>query len=763
MAGNDTDGGVQVLRVLDNHLYELDEDNLREILLRPDVQDCPVAVVSVAGAYRTGKSFLLDFFLRYCKASPSDRQNNTWLGSEDETLEGFKWKGGSEKATNGIQLWPEPIPMILPSGKKVMVLLMDTQGTFDTSSTIKDCSTIFALSTLLSSVQIYNIVGNIKEDDLQHLQLFTRYGIMAKDDEETPFQVLQFLVRDWMSPYEHTYGIAGGNNLLKKRLEVHDNQHPDLRTLREQIRSCFETVTCFLMPHPGFCVTNPSFKGRLADLELEFKENLKALVPAIFKEYLAPRIINGAEIKGRDLFDYFKTYTSIFSGNDLPEPVTILQATSSVTLMRACRDANEVYEKYMDENCGTNSLSTSAVALKDVHLEAIQAAEQAFKAKKQMNPDEAQKEFEKLKGEWAPRFLQYLALNKAKVESALNEAKATYDSEISKQSAVELICLHPSDLESAHNKALKLAMGKFDEKRVKGLDVDPERERLLQELQSNLTKLQKINEQNNSSYVREASNMYTEFMNKAFGHGNCISKELLELKHKEGLAQAMEYFVSKRNSHRERDEDMYLNMLKKKIHELYMKLEANNKNANKAAIQTATYAYTNYITSVWIPQISCLHPADLKETHETGLQRALDAFDNFRSADGNIEDSARDKLVKDLRVRYNELADTNRAANSAAVEASFNEYRRFMESKCGPSLLSLLVVPWVIKVLALMPDYHERAKGEALKLFKSKRRRSNHRGNDEYLSDLESKISDAYDNFKDPIKALGRELGIPVD
>lgn len=52
------------------------------------------------------------------------------------------------------------------------VLLMDTQGAFDSMSTVKDCATVFALSTLLSSVQVYNIMSNLQEDDLQHLQVF---------------------------------------------------------------------------------------------------------------------------------------------------------------------------------------------------------------------------------------------------------------------------------------------------------------------------------------------------------------------------------------------------------------------------------------------------------------------------------------------------------------------------------------------------------------------------------------------------------------
>lgn len=34
------------------------------------------------------------------------------------------------------------------------------------------------------------------------------------------FQSLMFLIRDWSYPYEHNYGLEGGNNFLDKRLQV---------------------------------------------------------------------------------------------------------------------------------------------------------------------------------------------------------------------------------------------------------------------------------------------------------------------------------------------------------------------------------------------------------------------------------------------------------------------------------------------------------------------------------------------------------------
>ena len=84
------------------------------------------------------------------------------------------------------------------------------QGTFDYRTTVRENMTVFALSTMTSSVLVYNVQHGIREDHLQvsanlssnfsspflqHLQLFTEYGRMALQKTKTkPFQKLQFLV-----------------------------------------------------------------------------------------------------------------------------------------------------------------------------------------------------------------------------------------------------------------------------------------------------------------------------------------------------------------------------------------------------------------------------------------------------------------------------------------------------------------------------------------------------------------------------------------
>ncbi|KAJ7428417.1 hypothetical protein BTVI_00671 [Pitangus sulphuratus] len=109
--------------------------------------------------------------MRRLKLNPGFEDAVDWLGDYNEPLTGFSWRGGSERETTGIQIWSEVFLVDKPDGTKVAVLLMDTQGTFDSQSTLRDSATVFALSTMISSIQVYNLSQNVQEDDLQHLQV----------------------------------------------------------------------------------------------------------------------------------------------------------------------------------------------------------------------------------------------------------------------------------------------------------------------------------------------------------------------------------------------------------------------------------------------------------------------------------------------------------------------------------------------------------------------------------------------------------------
>ncbi|XP_076990136.1 atlastin-2 isoform X1 [Tamandua tetradactyla] len=376
-----------VLAHEDDHNFELDEEALEQILLQEHIRDLNIVVVSVAGAFRKGKSFLLDFMLRYMY----NKDSQSWIGGNNEPLTGFTWRGGCERETTGIQVWNEVFVIDRPNGTKVAVLLMDTQGAFDSQSTIKDCATVFALSTMTSSVQVYNLSQNIQEDDLQHLQLFTEYGRLAMEEiYQKPFQTLMFLIRDWSYPYEHSYGLEGGKQFLEKRLQVKQNQHEELQNVRKHIHNCFSNLGCFLLPHPGLKVaTNPSFDGRLKDIDEDFKRELRNLVPLLLApENLVEKEISGSKVTCRDLVEYFKAYIKIYQGEELPHPKSMLQATAEANNLAAVAGARDIYCKSMEQVCGGDKPYIAPSDLERKHLNLKEVAIKQFRSVKKMGGDE---------------------------------------------------------------------------------------------------------------------------------------------------------------------------------------------------------------------------------------------------------------------------------------------------------------------------------------------------------------------------------------
>lgn len=177
-----------------------------------------------------------------------------WLGEQgnNDQLLGFKWQAGRQAITTGILMWSDIFTYDFKNGEKVAIILLDTQGMFDGRSSLEDCTTIFSLSMMLSSVQCYNLMHDIQESDLQNLQLFTEYGRLAMEEtNEKPFQYLLFLVRDWQYDYEFDYGMYG-HELFDDILARNEEQTSEMRELRNRINSSFEEIGAFLMPHPGF-------------------------------------------------------------------------------------------------------------------------------------------------------------------------------------------------------------------------------------------------------------------------------------------------------------------------------------------------------------------------------------------------------------------------------------------------------------------------------------------------------------------------------
>lgn len=223
-------------------------------------------------------------------------------------------------------MWSEIFTHDFVNGDKVAIILLDTQGIFDSRSSTKDCTATFAISMMLSSVQCYNVMQNIQEDDLQHLELFTEYGRLAlQQTDEKAFQKLLFIVRDW--PYATEYQYGDGQSFIDELLTENGEQTSEMRQLRRRIKSSFDKIRAFLMPYPGETIANGrSIGGDLSRISPEFVKNLKILVPLLFApENLVVKKIGGKSVRAHELPIYLQTYIKIFNGGQLPVPTTVLE------------------------------------------------------------------------------------------------------------------------------------------------------------------------------------------------------------------------------------------------------------------------------------------------------------------------------------------------------------------------------------------------------------------------------------------------------
>lgn len=261
--------------------------------------------------------FFIDF--QYKKHDISN-----WLDvNANQTVDGFKWRGGLKPETSGIWMWSEIFTHDFPNGEQIAIVLLDTQGIFDSQSSVKDCTAIFALSMMASSLQCYNLMHKIHEDDLQHLDMFAEYGRLAIDQfHEKPFQSLLFLIRDWQYAFESKgYGWTG-DGIVDTVLAENNGQTSEMQTLRTRIKSNFNEIRGFLLPYPGATVAQGNqFTGNLKEIDVDFLKNVKQLAYDLFAPgNLHTKKIHGEPVRARDFVSYLQTFVNVFNGDSLPEP-----------------------------------------------------------------------------------------------------------------------------------------------------------------------------------------------------------------------------------------------------------------------------------------------------------------------------------------------------------------------------------------------------------------------------------------------------------
>lgn len=90
---------IEIEELNGNKKFICNYEFLDEILLHPEVKNRKIVAISITGAFRQGKTFLMGYCLKYLKgmyrsvSSPirKSAKNSEWLGNPKEPLQGFTW------------------------------------------------------------------------------------------------------------------------------------------------------------------------------------------------------------------------------------------------------------------------------------------------------------------------------------------------------------------------------------------------------------------------------------------------------------------------------------------------------------------------------------------------------------------------------------------------------------------------------------------------------------------------------------------------
>ena len=192
-----------------------------------------LAIVAVAGQYRTGKSYLLNRLI--------GRQNGFELGS---TI---------NPCTKGLWIWNKPVVVT----EDVQAVFLDTEGLASFSRNIHLDTKIFAMTLLISSYFIYNSMNALDEKALESLSLVVSLSkyihinthpaqISEELDEYTQyFPFFMWVVRDFaLKLVDSTQQTMTDRQYLENVLRPVDPENypdPEQAALKNEIRGKLST------------------------------------------------------------------------------------------------------------------------------------------------------------------------------------------------------------------------------------------------------------------------------------------------------------------------------------------------------------------------------------------------------------------------------------------------------------------------------------------------------------------------------------------
>ena len=324
--------------------------------------DSNLAVVSIAGIYRSGKSYLL----------------NRLLGRQD----GFEIGPNITSCTKGIWIWGDTVKL---NNKNTEVLIIDTEGL---ASAFEDRNEnidiiIFCLSVLLSSLFIYNSMKNIDESAIESLALVLNFAkkIQSKynslNDYANNFPSFLWVLRDFALELvdekgkevsakqymenalkEENTNMMSYNEYNKGIIEEINKKNE----IRKIIKLFFRERDCYTLIRPIHDEKKLKIIDQIPQEELrpEFLSQMNSLVEKVF-DNIRPKNINGGFMNGPMFLNLAKMYVESLNSDELPNINTSWKIVIDSQMKSAFDSGLEYYMNEMNNLDYKNFLTSEKI------------------------------------------------------------------------------------------------------------------------------------------------------------------------------------------------------------------------------------------------------------------------------------------------------------------------------------------------------------------------------------------------------------------
>ncbi|XP_067837497.1 guanylate-binding protein 1-like [Heptranchias perlo] len=273
--------------------------------------EVPVVVVAVAGAARTGKSYLLN---RLAGANKGQR--------------GFSLGSTVQSHTKGIWMWCLPHPRRPEQG----IILLDTEGLGDPEKgDEQNDNSIFALAILLSSLFVYNSKGPINQQSMRDLhfvaELAQRIQVKSQTDVGAEREFVLFFpdfvwtLQDLTVDLELNGLAVSADEYLEYCLRLRNGgeQDRDYNRLRSCIRDYFPSRRCFAF----VCPASRKDLSRIQELrdeqlDPESVEEFHKFLEYVHTSGKVKKVLGGHQVTGRRLGLLAEAYLEAIAVGDLP-------------------------------------------------------------------------------------------------------------------------------------------------------------------------------------------------------------------------------------------------------------------------------------------------------------------------------------------------------------------------------------------------------------------------------------------------------------